>query len=763
MNFYRRRPLALIITICVLAAATIYFIPGYLKLAFILLCAALAPTVAFILKRRGITSICNLSATSFVLICAVLMVVMALISFAYFDVHVARYDTLTKGSIKATVTSVESRTAYGAVYKVQISERDGKTERAKGLIGTDSAVEFNVGDVIKADVEFCKPVDFYSYRSASRFELVADGIAFTANTVGSVELCGKNNGIYVRLAKLREFFSANIATYLDKESAPLADALFLGNRGELGKIKRDFMYIGAMHILALSGLHLSVVAGGFERLLQCLGIGTKVRYILTVMLAFFYVALTGFVASATRAAIMLTLAYIAAILDADSDRITSLFIAVGLIVLFNPTAIFDISLQLSFAATLGLLLVSEPAYRLSNRLAPSARSNPMFRFMIRLACDMAASLGAVMFVLPLQWFYFGEFSLMSPLATLVMAPICEALLVLIPPLLICSLLSWHFACGIIAGAIRAVTDVCADVADTLCEHSELISLEYPFALPVIIICTATIIYMAVRGCRNWLYALIPFAVSVAIFLGGVYIYNAVYDGFANVDVVSGTSSEAIVLTSKCSAAVILIGEDSAQAVYGALDFLPEHNLTRIETLVLTDVSRRCVNSVRKLLNYRKVGTIFIPIPKNEYSSNLSTDIAELASEYNSRLIFYDRESDSSMVHGDVSVNIAGAAKLSRSERALTALTFEYGDTTAAYVGASVWEDAEAWGLVNGAKYMIFGSCGPIIKGSPDNTVLGTTDVIYILDSSFVAVLTPWLDGFSGTVITGKEHSFALKP
>ncbi len=763
MNFYRRRPLALIITICVSAAVAVFFLPAYLKVAFIALTALAAPITAWLLKRRGVTSVCNMSATAFVIISAAFIMVLILISFAYFNVYASRYGELSHANIEATVTSVESRTAYGAVYEVRMSERDGKAERAKGRISTDIATQFNVGDVVEADIAFCRLEDFYSYREVSRFETVADGIVFTASVVGEAKLYGEDNGIFILLARLREKISAKLSLYLDKESAPLADALFLGKREGLGKLERDFRYIGAMHLLALSGLHLSVTTLGVERLLMRLGIGVKVRYTLTILLAFFYVALTGFIASALRAAIMLTLAYTAALLDTESDRVTSLFAAVGLIVLFDPTAIFDVSLQLSFAATLGLLLVSEPIEQIFGRYAPSAKSHPILRRLAKIACEAAASLGAIMFVLPLQWFYFGEVSLMSVVSTLVLTPICEALLILMLPFLVSSLLGAHFAAGALGGAVRALSEVCADTAAALSERSLLVSLGYPFVLPIMMICVAVIVYMAVRGCRSWLYALAAFGVSVLIFLGGVLVYDTVYSARVSIDVASCTSSDAITLVSGRSAAAIFVGDGSSQTVFMTLDFLYERNLTEIEALVLTSVSRRNVNSVRRLLNLLKVETVLLPAPKDEYTAYLCSDIAELAAEYGSRLVFYDNSDTVELLHGDVTVNIAKPAYLERSASALTAITFEFGDTAAAYVGASAWEDAETWELVNGARYIVFGSCGPVIKGAPKGVVQESTAVVCLSDSSLAAVLAPWLEGFDGTVIAGGRLSLGVKP
>jgi len=150
------------------------------------------------------------------------------------------------------------------------------------------------------------------------------------------------------------------------------------------------------------------------------------------------------------------------------------------------------------------------------------------------------------------------------------------------------------------------------------------------------------------------------------------------------------------------------------------------------------------------------------MPEDEYDAYLCADIAELASEYGSQLVFYDRANTSALTHGDVTVNIAKEAKLSRSESALTVFTLEYGDTVTAYVGASAWEDAEAWGFVNGAKYMIFGSCGPMVKCAPDGKVSDATETICLSDGTLAQTLLSWLDGFEGVIMAGTRLSFALK-
>ena len=762
MNFYRRRPLALIITICILTSAAAYHLSGVMKLVLIAALGLGAPILTLLLAKLKLKTVCGLSKTPFILICAALTISMILTSYAYYDVRAARYDASFSANVKATVLSVESRSSYDAVYAVRITSRDGERESAKGLLGTASALSLDVGDIIDADVLFCAPEDFYSYREATREELLADGYIFTAKFGENAVVCDSSNGISVRLHQLREILDAKLALYLDNDSALLANALFLGKRDDLGILGRDFSYMGVVHLLALSGLHLSVIGGGFEKLLMRLGVGLRARYVMTAALVIFYVALTGFLASAMRAAIMLLLSYAATFLDTESDRVTSLFIAVGLIVLADPTAIFDVSLQLSFFATLGLLLVSEPAKRLGKSLG--GKTKPYFvRGLFRIAAHMAASFGAIMFVLPLQWLYFGEVSLMSVAATLIMSPICELLLVFIPPLLICALLGLHGACGVVGGVIRVLYDLCADTAATLSEHSTLVSLGYPFALPIIFVCAAVIVYMMVRNYPSWLYALIPFAAATVVFLGGVHIYDAVTCDLVSVDVVSGGANDMITLTSRRSGAIIDVGDGSSQGVYPTAKFFLARNLTEIESLVLTHVSRDHISMVRKLLNYRKVRTVLIPSPNNEYEVYIAADITALAREYGSETVFYDNANGAVLTHGDVSISMPPERKLPRSTRPLTAIKFTYGTTEAVYVGASAWEDEQTWEFANGAKYMIFGANGPNVKSAPPDTVVGDTDFVYVTSDELAAAILPWLDGFDGSLIVDDKLSVTVKP
>lgn len=738
MNFYRRRPLALIITSALLISALCAMLPGAVKIATVALALVLALISLSLFKRRGIKHICNLDAPAFVSILASLTIVLLLTSFAYYDVYVAKYEELESGHVNATVVSVETRTPFGATYGVMLNSRDGKSERARGFISSDSATTFNVGDVIEADVKFCKLDEFYTYRTATLVELLSKGVAFAANTENEPMYCGQGGGISVFLSNLRESFSAKLTLYSDRDSASLADALFLGKRENLGKTERDFKYLGAMHILALSGLHLSIIVGSLERFLMRLVVGSRARYVVCMAIAAFYVGLTGFIASAIRAAVMLAISYSASLFDRSGDRITALFAAIGFIVLAQPTAMFDAGLQLSFAATLGLLLVAQPASCLPEKIGGAPKRKMIFSKFLKLPGEIAVSLGALMFVMPLQWLYFGEVSTMSVAATIVLSPICELLLLLMPPLLAFALLGLHLPGSIISGAVCALCELCTDIAAVLSEYATLYSLGYPFALPIMLICAAIIIIMLVRGCPNWLWALVPFAVSTLVFVGGVHIYDAAFSERATVDTVSISESDIVTLVSNRSAAVILVGDGSSEIVYSAVDRLSDYHLTEVDTLILATPTRRTISSFLKLLSSRRVGAVLIPTPTSEEECQIAADIAALASEYGTSTVLYDNSDTLYITHGGVTVALSERIFIPRSTRALLAVKLTFDGVSVAYISASAWESDEIRGFTKGVQHIVIGAYGPIPKSSPYDT-------------------------FSGAISQDKAFSFSLNP
>ena len=176
---------------------------------------------------------------------------------------------------------------------------------------------------------------------------------------------------------------------------------------------------GLAHIFAVSGLHCAFLV----TLLSLLIPPTHRRTLCAVASAVlvFYMLLTGLSPSVARACVMQLFLLSAPLFRRGSDPLTSLAAALTVILLVNPYAVGSVSLQLSFAATLGMVLLSGRLYK-SFTCWYRGRNRAVRAALSFLAANLAATLGALVFTAPLTAYYFNILSLVAPLAGLLAVP-----------------------------------------------------------------------------------------------------------------------------------------------------------------------------------------------------------------------------------------------------------------------------------------------------------------------------------------------------
>ncbi len=195
------------------------------------------------------------------------------------------------------------------------------------------------------------------------------------------------------------------------DAAAFMTAILTGDKSGLSTAAfANLSEAGLVHILAVSGMHC-----GFLLTLMVLLLGRHRRRLLalcTIPLLLFYALLTGGTPSVVRACVMMSLLLAAPLFHRDSDGVTSLCTSLFLILVTNPFAAASISLQLSFGAMAGMLLVTPRLYRL---LSGGRKHGKVFRFT---ASGLSATIGALVLTLPLSGLYFGTVVLVSPLSNL---------------------------------------------------------------------------------------------------------------------------------------------------------------------------------------------------------------------------------------------------------------------------------------------------------------------------------------------------------
>lgn len=212
----------------------------------------------------------------------------------------------------------------------------------------------------------------------------------------------------------------SVARAFPDSAAPLVTALITGDKTQLPDgVYSALRRSGLAHVIAVSGLHVSFLAGLITTLL---GRRRRLSAVVGICLLFFFAAVAGNTPSVQRAAFMQAMLLIAPLADRENDPPTALSTVLMVLLVVNPYAAASVSLQLSFAAVAGIFLFTGPLCEKWGRKLPRKPKS----FWIKLGCrtargviaSVATTLGAIVFTMPLMAFYFDSISLISPLANL---------------------------------------------------------------------------------------------------------------------------------------------------------------------------------------------------------------------------------------------------------------------------------------------------------------------------------------------------------
>ncbi len=165
--------------------------------------------------------------------------------------------------------------------------------------------------------------------------------------------------------------------------------------------------VGASHVLALSGLHLSILFGVFDYCLMRVLTYAPIRYALGIfglVTLWVFALITGFPVSLVRASVMLSLFLLSQMRLSGSNRWHTLGVAAMLILFFSPSSLWSVGFQLSFSAMAGFFLFYAPIRDLWNVNG---------WLLLWLWCGVAASFSAQVLSLPLLAYYFHQVSLYS--------------------------------------------------------------------------------------------------------------------------------------------------------------------------------------------------------------------------------------------------------------------------------------------------------------------------------------------------------------
>lgn len=228
------------------------------------------------------------------------------------------------------------------------------------------------------------------------------------------------------------------------ESFAIAAAMALGHRAAMNSdIKEAYSESGAIHILAVSGLHVGILS---EVLLFLFGFFASrksywkwMKYIISLMLIWTFVLLVGATDAVIRAGILFSFINLGRVTRRDIHLLNALAAAAFIILIVDPYALFQVGFQFSFLAVTGIVVGFKSIY---NLWIPKLK---IVHFFWQLT---AVGISAQLFVLPLSVYYFHQLPLYAVLSGLLVVPFAAIILYTTITLLLCSYISLPLAKGI---------------------------------------------------------------------------------------------------------------------------------------------------------------------------------------------------------------------------------------------------------------------------------------------------------------------------
>jgi competence protein ComEC len=303
---------------------------------------------------------------------------------------------------------------------------------AKGLLlaRVSNNQVFHYGDILRLRGKLKTPPENedFSYRDY----LAAQHIHSYMSTAEVTVLPGTGGNPFSRaLYALKDKSLNNIyRLFPDPESSLLAGILLGVDTGLTNDLQQAFKDTGTAHIIAISGFNISIIAGLFVTFFSKF-LGPRRGALLAIIGIAFYTILVGADAAVVRAALMGGLALFAKQVGRRQFALNTLLAVALLMCLWNPLYIWDVGFQLSFFATLGLILYADPFSQFANRIiakyfpaSAAEKSAELFSEFVLL------TLAAQVTTIPIMAYHFQRISLVSFIANPFILPPQPAVMIL---------------------------------------------------------------------------------------------------------------------------------------------------------------------------------------------------------------------------------------------------------------------------------------------------------------------------------------------
>ncbi len=481
----------------------------------------------------------------------------------------AALDKIT-ANITGTVTEV-SAAGGNPVYTVKtdsIDIEDSPQNITVRLSGWDenSADAF---DKISCEVTFHvfgkqSSEDFFNNRSR--------GISVYAYTNSPMEIIGNDNSSIEYFSHTaREKISSVIYRYFIDWHAPFMEKLLIGSGDGLeSSITNAFRRSGMSHILAISGMHMVIIIGLFEKLFlyrKTEGKLRKAETVLLILITAAYMFIGGLGMSVLRSGFMLVAHYLSKLFFSGSKSLDNLGIAIAAVLLFDPMAACDVGFLMSVISCCAISVFVPP---LKNRIFSLLHIEKK-RFVDFIIESFCVSCVAFLAVLPVSAIVFGEISLVSPLSNIFAGFFAQYSIIFGILTVIFGLIPFL---GFFAGGTAFVSMICSGILLKIAEFFSGFSFAYiesgDFWFYIWLFGSAVIIIAPALYSKSFSYVKHSAAMSVFVLLCGIFLDFILFSGVSEISITALEHGTAISCSKDSKSVLIVKGIDSGDRFH--LDF-----------------------------------------------------------------------------------------------------------------------------------------------------------------------------------------------
>lgn len=410
---------------------------------------------------------------------------------------------------------------------------------------------------------------------------------------------------------LRKQCLDRIDSFFPEDTRGFAKALLLGDKEDLTyQNVTDFKVTGISHVVAVSGLHLSML---FAAVYTLAGKRRFSTLLLGAPCALLFAAMVEFTPSVTRSAIMLTVFMLAIALNREYDPPTALSLAVVSMLLGNPLIITSVGFQMSVSSVAGIFLFYRPVRSWIWNRFPGRDKKHVRWFARWLTASVSVTVSATVLSSPLAAYYFGAYSLVGILTNLLVLPVVG--IVFCGTFAVCLLAGIPVLAGMVAGIVSFLIRYVLGVSHLLGKVPiAAVYTASPYTVIWLVFLYCLMIHLIFSRFRR------PILVGCLAILGlGMALFCAylepLYDSY-RVSALDVGQGQCILLQSGANTFLVDCGGDQDEKTADrAAETLLSMGISRIDGLIISHYDRDHCGGAEYLAQRIKIDRAYLPVPQ----------------------------------------------------------------------------------------------------------------------------------------------------